>query len=205
MHFRKTGINRFQAVNRAVFDTVQQSVYFTLGSNQSGDVHPFADTDFRIRFQALADFVITLEINAFQPFYDRVPQEFVDGNLIETNPVIQRRILDLCTLVRVDFRGFAGYPFQFLQNRTSLEHLLNGIWTQKVIIDIIKPVRIFPFVTFRPFLGVTDCPDTSQIHSGNQISGIPLFYQIGERKIGSVGMVYMTSHYQRKSSDTCRP
>lgn len=85
------------------------------------------------------------------------------------------------------FQMFAGYPPKLFQNRTSLEHFLNGVWTQKIVIDIIQSVRVFPFVTFRPLLSIANGTHTSQIHSRNQISRVPLLDQIRERKIGGIG------------------
>ena len=67
------------------------------------DFDTFAKSDFRVRFQSLTDFFIGLEINTLQSFYDGVSQELVNGDFIKTNSVIQRRVLDFSTLVRVDF------------------------------------------------------------------------------------------------------
>ena len=129
----------------------------------------------------------------------------MNSNFIKTNAVVQRRIFNLCTLERIDFRCFPGYPFKVLQNRASFEHFLNSIWTQKIIIDIIQAIRIFPLITFRPLLSIANGTYTSQIHSRNQISRISLLNQIRERKVRSIGMINVSSHYQRESSDTCRP
>ena len=102
MHFRETCIDGFQTIDCSILNTIQQSVDFTLGSNQSGNIHPFAKSDFRVRFQSLTDFFIGLEINTLQSFYDGVSQELVNGDFIKTNSVIQRRVLDFSTLVGVD-------------------------------------------------------------------------------------------------------
>ena len=103
VHFCKACIDGFQTVDRSFLNTIQQSVDLTLGSNQSGNIHPFAKSDFRIRFQSLTDFFIALEINAFQSFNDGVPQELVNGDFIKTNSVVQRGVLDFSTLVGVNF------------------------------------------------------------------------------------------------------
>ena len=88
MHFRKAGVDGLQPVDRTVFDAIEQTVYFTLRSDQSGHIHPFAGTDFRVRFQTLAYFFVTLEINAFQAFYDGVTQKLMNSDLIKTDTII---------------------------------------------------------------------------------------------------------------------
>lgn len=51
VHGGKTGIHTLQTVNLTAFNAVYQLLHFTFGSNQTGNIHPFAYPDFRIRLQ----------------------------------------------------------------------------------------------------------------------------------------------------------
>ncbi len=75
MHPLKLGIDRFQAVDLAGFNTVYQGINLTLWSYQSGNVHPFAATDSSIGLQTGTYFFIAPEVNAFQALDDRVSEE----------------------------------------------------------------------------------------------------------------------------------
>ena len=102
MHFCKACIDGFQTIDRSLLYPIQQSVDLTLGSNQSGNIHPLPNSDFRIRFQSLTDFFIALEVDAFQPLNDGVSQELVNSDFIKTNSIVQRGVLDFSTLVGVN-------------------------------------------------------------------------------------------------------
>ena len=85
---------------------------------------------------------------------------------------------------------------QILQSLSPFEHLLYGIRAEQIVIDEIQLIGISTSVTLRPFLRITDGSDTPQVNTRHKISGIILFYQIGKRQIGCIGMIDMTSHHQ---------
>ena len=120
----------------------------------------------------------------------------MDSYFVIAYAAIQRRVLDFCTLVRIDLRCLAGHPLQLFQYRAPLEHLLDSIWTQKVVVYIVQAVRVRTFVTLRPLLGIADSPDTAQIDSRHQISRILLLDQVRERQVRGIGMIHMTPHHQ---------
>ena len=205
VHSGKTGIHTLQTVNLTAFNAVYQLLHFTFGSNQTGNIHPFAYPDFRIRLQTPAYLFIIFKVDPFKTLDDGVAKKLMDGYLVIAYTAIQRGVFNFGTLIRVDFRSLARHPLQLFQDRASLKHLLNGIRTEKVIVDIIQTVRVCTFVTFRPLLGITDCTHTTQVDSRHQIRGILLLNQVGERQVRCIGMVHMTPHHQRKSAYTGRP
>ena len=112
VHFRETCIDGFQTIDCSILNTIQQSVDFTLGSNQSGNIHPFAKSDFRAvkvkecvavpKSKKLLQFTLDDGTGTDRTILSGVSQELVNGDFIKTNSVIQRRVLDFSTLVGVD-------------------------------------------------------------------------------------------------------
>ena len=129
----------------------------------------------------------------------------MDSSLIKLDSLIQCRVLDFRTLIRVNLRSFPRHTSQFLQNLSADHHLLNSVWTQQVIINLVQTVRVFPLVTFRPLLCIADCTYTPQIDTRHQISCILFLYQIRKRQIRSIRMGDMTSHHQREGTNTGGP
>ena len=196
MHFCKTVVYLIHTVQTVVLNIFHQALYLTLRSNQSGNIHPFSCSNRRIRNQTSTNFFIRSKMNGFQTLDNGVSQEFMDSSLIKLDSLIQSRILDFRTLIRVNLRSFSRHTSQFLQNLSPCHHLLNGVRTQQVIINLVQTIRIFPLVTFRPLLGIANCTYTPQIDTRHQISRILFFYQIRKRQIRSIRMGNMTSHHQ---------
>ena len=124
---------------------------------------------------------------------------------IKTDAILQRRVLDLRTLIGIGIRKLTGCLTERHQHITPFKHLLYRIRAKQIIIDIIQLILVRTLVTLRPFLCITNSTYTSQIDSGNKISRIFLLYQIRERQIGRIRMIDMASHYQRECSHTRRP
>ena len=205
MHLHKACMNLFHRLQTARLHVLHQTLNLTLRSNQSGNVHPFSRSDRNIRQQSLPDILIRCKLQILQALDHRISQEFMNRRLIKSNSLVQGHILYLRTLIRIDFRSLSRYPGQVLQNLPSFHHLLNGIRAQQVIINLIQAVRIFTQISFRPFLGITDGTHAPQVHSRHQIRSILILYQIRKRQVRSIRMFHMTSHHQRKGSDTRRP
>ena len=66
--------------------------------------------------------------------------------LVIPHSTVERRVLYLGTLIRIDFRRFARYPFEVSQDRQPFEHFLNGIGAQQVVVNKIQLMRIGSFV-----------------------------------------------------------
>lgn len=105
-----------------------------------------------------------------------------------------------CRIVRPKHNaGFQRFP--------PFEHLLYGVRTQQVVVDKIQLVGIGTLVALRPFLGIADSTYTAQVDTRHKISRVILLYQVGERQIGSVGMINVTPHdkgecpYPRRPQD----
>ena len=99
----------------------------------------------------------------------------------------------------------SGNLLEFLQNLHPVKHLMNHVWTQKIVVYLIQPVRIFPAVTHRPFLRITYCAHTLQVGPRHNKGSILLLYKIRERKVRSILMTDMPSHNQRECTNPCRP
>ena len=74
VHLGKAGIYFFQTIDFTTFYPGHQLFYFTLRSDQSGYVNPFSQTYLRIRFQPLANFLVTLELNTFKTLMIELPK-----------------------------------------------------------------------------------------------------------------------------------
>ena len=196
VHFCKTVVYLIHTVQTVALNIFHQAFYLTLRGNQSGNIHPFSCSNRRIRNQTSTDFFIRSKMNGFQTLDDRVSQKFMDSSLIKLDSLIQCRIFDFRTLIRVNLGSFPRHTSQFLQNLSASHHLLNSVRTQQVIINLVQTVRVFPLVTFRPLLRITNCTYTPQIDTRHQISCILFLYQIRKRQIRSIRMSDMTSHHQ---------
>ena len=80
-------------------------------------------------------------------------------------------------MVGIDIGKFTGRILQVLQQLNSLEHLLDGIGAQKVVIDAVQFIGIRPGIAPGPFLGIAHRTHAAQVHAGHQIGGILLFDQ----------------------------
>ena len=84
--------------------------------------------------------LLELGVDVLQAVDDRVAKELIDGNLIKFDTFHQSRIAYLGIVIRVDIQKLATGIAQILQSRHALEHLLHGIGTEQVVIDIVQLV-----------------------------------------------------------------
>ena len=205
VHLLKTGVQLVHVGDPFFLDISDQSLNLTFGGDQSGNVYPFATAYRRIGQQAFTDLLVALEMDLLQPLDHGVAQEFMDGDLVETDAVAQRRVLDLRALVGVGLRSLARDLPQLHQDLTSLHHLLYRVWAEQVIIDLVQFMRIVPPVPFGPFLRVTDRADASQVDAWDEIGGVSLLDQVREGQVARVGMVHVSAHDEREGADTGGP
>ena len=94
---------------------------------------------------------------------------------------------------------------QLFQDLTPLHHLLDRVWAEQVVIDLVQFMRIVPPVSFGPFLRVTNRADASQVDARDEIGGVLFLDQVGEGQVARVGMVHVSAHDEREGADTGGP
>ena len=177
MHLFQPMLYIFQS-QQPVLNLIRQLRHLTSRSNQSCQINPTAQADFAIRTQRRAYLVQRPPLAFLKTADQTVAQELLNTYRVQLPAMSQRRIANLAVLVSVNLRVLAAQGLQLVQNLTAAPHLLHGVRTQQVEIDLVQLMRILAIVTLRPFLRVTDRTYGTKISAGYQETLRIILYQI---------------------------
>ncbi len=186
-------------------DVVHQTFHLVLRHYQARKVAPIAQSRRRSWTQTLAHLFHGAVVAITKAADERVSEEFHDGYAIEFDAFAQRRIANFAIVVRIDLRVFARNALQLFQHLHAAHHLLNGVRTEQVEIDLIDFVAVLARVAFGPFLCIAHGADAAQIHGRHKVTLRGIFYQIGEWQIAGVAVVGVAPHHQSECANTCWP
>ena len=105
----------------------------------------------------------------------------------------------------IDVGKLSGCIDQIPQSLEALEHLLDGIRAEQVVVDEIQLARVLARVALGPLLGVADRTHAPEVDSRDKEGGVVLLYEIRERQIACVGVGDVAAHYEGESPDSGRP
>src|SRR5574344_2917998 len=205
MHTLKFGIDVLQLIDAGSLNSIKQSVNLRLRSNQTAKIGPIPSANKSIRNQPEANILIVFKREPFQPLDNGIAQEFGNGCPIQFNSLFERAIANLRTMISIHIRQKARRILQITKQFQPLQHLLDSIRAEQIVIYIIQFVRISPAIPLRPFLSITDSPNAPKIHTRHQERSIVVLNQIRKRQIAGIGMSNVHAHHQRESPYTRRP
>ena len=129
----------------------------------------------------------------------------MDRQLVVVDPLTERGGLDLRTLIGVDLGGRPSDTPQLGEDRAPVEHLLDGIGAQEVVVDLVKAVRVGARITAGPLLSIADRPHALEVDPRDEEGRIARLDEVGEGEIRQVGVRGVTPHDEREGTDTCGP
>ena len=107
----------------------------------------------------------------------------MDRQLVEVDPLTKRGGLDLRTLIGVDLGGRPSHAPQLGEDRAPVEHLLDGIGAQEVVVNLVEAVQIGAGITAWPLLRIADRPHALEVDPRDEEGRIARLDEVGEGEI----------------------
>ena len=205
VHGVESGLHGLQ-VFLAFTDAGEEGIDLILGGDEAGDIDPHSGADWRGRTEHLSHIVLTgAGGEILEAGDDRVAKEFDDGSVVITDALAEGGVADFGAVVGIDIGQFTRGVLEVPEELCPLYHLLDGEGGEEVVIDAVQSVRVLAGVALGPFLGVADGAYASEVHAGDQVRGVLLLDEIGERQVCGIRVGDVAAHHKGKRAYAGRP
>ena len=141
----------------------------------------------------------------FEVADEGVAEKFVDADAVELNAALEGATGDGGALVGVGVAGGSGEFLKLLEYGEAVDHLVDGVGAEEVVVDLVETLLGVALVALGPFLGVAYGADGAEVDAGDDVGLAVFLDEVGEGHLGGVGVFGVTPHDEGEGSDAGRP